>query len=322
MQIEENDFFQIQSKLGSVYFTQSRGWHNYWKKRGYDIHYFVDDINNSNICAWGIVSKIPLVGEILRIEGETYRNDIKNITITSFFDGILTNGYAGVLVISNSRYSLEFEVGIRRSGYFRPLLMTSCPLTIVVDIANDVSYNRNWKREYNKAIKSNLLFNIIDNPTKKDLEYFHLLINDLNERKKIHVSFTIDAIETLFKSGSYKLFYVTDKDGNVLAGRIIYIHDINSFDVLAANSNASLAFGTSYFLVQSIFEYLKSEGVVSFDFGRVSPSKSDADGIFQFKRKVKGDLVQYNGDWVKFKNNWIEFLYSFYMFAFKSSKRY
>ena len=64
-------------------------------------------------------------------------------------------------------------------------------------------------------------------------------------------------------------------------------------------------------MVQSILEKLADENVQSFDFGRIPPSTHATDGIYFFKKSIKGLNTQYNGEWTYYKIKMLEYLMHF-----------
>ena len=50
---KSNYFFSIQSKIARIPFTQSKAWYNYINNSKHKIVFFVNDINDVKITAWG-----------------------------------------------------------------------------------------------------------------------------------------------------------------------------------------------------------------------------------------------------------------------------
>jgi len=321
MQISENQFFEIQNSFTNIQFSQSKPWKNYWESRNYEIAYFTDSINLPNICAWGIKYKLPFFGEIIRIEGETFNDKCDVEIFKNFYKNISSAHYVAVLIVSNSIYNIDHEVGIRMASFFRPLGLSSCPLSILIDLKTDLSFSRQYKRKVKLAKKNELSYKCYSHPTIDQLKLFKDLLIETSGRKKISISFELNLIHKLFDSDSFLLFLAFDNSGRHVSGRILYINNFRSYDLYAANGNGSLNNGASFFLVDCILTYLKKNNFIEFDFGRIPPN-GNSNGIYDFKMKVKGDKIQYNGDWNFFKNRWFELLYSIYLFFVKKQTRY
>ena len=321
MQISENQFFEIQSKFENIQFSQARPWKNYWESRKYEISYFTDNTDNPNICGWGLNYKLPFFGKILRIEGETFKDECDVEIFKNFYKSITAENYAAIFIISNSIYNIDHEVGIRMSGFIRPLGLESCPLSILIDLKTDLSYSRAFKRKVKLAKKNELSYKCYSKPTIEHVKLFKDLIIETTSRKKISITFDVLSIHKLFDSGSYLLFLAFDNTGVHCSGRILYIHNSKSYDLYAANGFTSLKNGASFFLVDCILSYLKKKNFTEFDFGRIPPN-GKSNGIYNFKMSVKGNKILYNGDWNFFKNRWFELLISFYQFFVKKRTRY
>ena len=135
--INRRVFFDIQQTMTTIPHTQHKGWLEYVEtKRQKGILYFVDDAQHPTICCWGEIYTQPFVGRVLRIEGESIREEISVKAIKEFYDGIVQyvkeHKFAFVRVSSNLFYDTNYEIGIRQAGFIRPMSLTLCPLTVVL----------------------------------------------------------------------------------------------------------------------------------------------------------------------------------------------
>ncbi|KYK21257.1 hypothetical protein AYK24_03375 [Thermoplasmatales archaeon SG8-52-4] len=302
-QLSPEKYFSIHSLFSHIPYSQSEDWYNYLVARGENVVFYCNREDQPSIAFMGRIKKVPLVGRILIVEGELISNEISNETITDFYSEVVKLPYAGIEINSNNEYSIEFEVGIRRSGFMRPIGLSSCPLSIIVDLSNDLKYNRNWKYNYNKAIKAELLFDEVTHPELSDLQLFSDMYSELASRKNLGYKLNPKALLSLVNGPNMRLFSVMTKEKVVVASNIIYVRGIHSYDIFASNSNLSWENGATRFIVQKIFEVLKSEGVTVFDFGRIPPSTHGSDGVYKFKNSVKGTKIQYNGEWSFYQKN-------------------
>ena len=74
--------------------------------------------------------------------------------------------------------------------------------------------------------------------------------------------------------------------------------------------------------MQNIFEYLASKNIQFFDFSRIPIGKKGAQGVYDFKRSTRGQVIQYNGEWVFFKNERLRHLYYLYNLFFNKKDFY
>jgi hypothetical protein len=322
MQIVDADvFFGCQDKMDYVPFDQSVGWHNYRKQLksgrgdgGYKIIYFIDDINEPKICAWGMIYVFPVFGKILRIVGKSYKNDLFKTNIKDFYEQIsfYSRGKFSLIQVSSSDiYNVNYEIGIRLAGFVRPMVLSGCPLSIVINLKDEKwVVSRIWKRNVKMAEKSNLRFVHISSPTIENVEVFCKMFSEMADYKKLAFNLLLENISILLKNNQFKLFFVETIDGRSLASRIVYLYNNTSYDIFAANSNLSREVrGSTYFLLNSIFDWLGKNGIEYFDFGGIGPGKGSANSVYEFKTFSGGTEVSCNGEWVYSNNKLLERLF-------------
>lgn len=314
IQIKEEEFFNLQSKLDHIPFTQSKAWYNMSVVQEKQIVFFVNSLEVTKIACWGIINVVPLLKyQLLMINGEAYNNDITEIEIKDFYSDFKTSVYHGIEINSNNIYNVEYEVGIRRAGFKRPMLSFSCPLTIENDLQNSTERSRGWKRNVKSAEKLGLIFSKITDINTDTIKEFVRFFDEMAKSKKLGYSVAFKEIKTVLRSKKMNLYSVTTSKNEPLAYRIIYIHNDYAYDVFASNSDKSkLAKGSSHFLVENIFSDLAKSGVNFFDFGRIPPSDDENDKIYEFKKATRGKKIQYNGEWSYFKSFFVESLLAFY----------
>lgn len=320
---DKTKFFQLQTKFKRIPFTQSEGWYDYLVCSGKQMVFFVDSEQEPKIACWGMVQKIPFSSkEILFIEGESFQDDLSEKVFNIFYTDLLNSTYEAIEINSNNTYNIEFEVGVRRSGFKRPFGSFSCPLTIEMDFNQQPNYNRNWKRNVKKAIKEGLKIDEVKNISNQVLEDVVKMFSELAELKQLPYKLEINSLRELLKTDKMRLYIVNDKNNNPIAARIINLNFPYSSDVFAANSLEARNCGATYFIMQRIFETLKEEEFKTFDFGRIPPSSHATDSVYVFKNASRGNKIQYNGEWVHYKSNLIELMMSFYKLFKLKKQRY
>jgi hypothetical protein len=307
-----------------VPFSQSLGWYKYQKEKGNQIVFYVDDMNDPKICFWGIVISLPVFKniKILKIDGEVYANHLTEKVFKKFYADIARLNHAGIEINSNNKYNIEYEVGLRRAGFIRPVGYFSCPLSIVVDLKGDFHFDNNWKRNVKKAVKENLVFKEIKEFTDNNLSIIIDMFNEMAAKKKLGYLLEKDSLKQLVNSKDIRTFFVFNAANKPVAARIIHQHNNFSSDVYAANSNEARTNGATYFMMENIFNVLKKEGKKSFDFSRIPPSTHASDSVYIFKNASRGEKIQYNGEWVYYKSSLIEGLMYYYKRFFNKKQRY
>jgi hypothetical protein len=308
-------FFQLQAKFNRIPFTQSEGWYNYLKAQCKQTVFFADNLEDTNVLFWGVEDKVPFTGKkLLRVEGECYTS-LNEDTFKVFFSNLKNSIYSGIEINSNNAYHIDYEIGLRRSGFVRPLGSFSCPLTIEVELDKEFNFNRNWKRNIKTAEKHNLHFVEIKNPKEEDVNSIISLFKEMADLKKLGYSLSSEPLRILLQSKEFRTFIVYNEKEEPLAARVIHVYNNHASDVIAANSNSARDCGAIFYLVQQIFELLKSEKIMSFDFGRIPPSDHATDNVYIFKNATRGNKVQYNGEWTYYKDKKTElaiFLYKWF----------
>lgn len=317
------EFFALQSNIKRIPFTQSKGWHDYQLNNNQSFKYFVDHKKHVKIAIWGKEQKIPLSGKkILLINGETLSKEVNEKVIKAFYSSLLNIPYAGIEINSNNEYDIEFEIGLRRAGFVRPIGLFSCPLTIDFEFQENFVFNRNWKRNIKKAVEAELVFEEKKNITTDTAVQVVSMFRELSKLKNLSYTLEKDNTLTLLNSPDMRTFLVYDSKGKPVAARIIHDNKPFASDVYAANSLQARDCGATYFIMQRIFEQLKIEGYQKFDFGRIPPSNHASDNVYDFKNASRGKKIQYNGEWVFYTNKNIEIAMFFYKLFKLKKQRY
>lgn len=312
-----NEFFKLQKSFSHVPFTQSEAWHNMLRAKKSTMRFFVDSDEKTSLALWGIVIKIPLFGKSLfRILGESYNGILDEKQVKSSYEKLALI-FDAIEIDSNNKYNIDFEIGLRRAGFKRPLVSFSCPLTLENNLVNEQLRSRNWKRNVKIAEKKGLTCKLVDNIDDAVIEEFVSFFNEMATTKGMTNTIKHNEIKALVLDNCFKLFVVLTPNNKSLAYRIVNINDDYAYDIFAANSNESRNYrGSSHLLIEAIFKFLKDEGIKYFDFGRIPPSNHDTDKIYEFKIAARGNKIQYNGEWTFYKSQLIEFL----MLLFKMFK--
>jgi hypothetical protein len=320
--ITSDKFFELQTSFSYIPYSQSFGWYRYQKARGEKLVFFADQLENPNIAFMGRTKSVPFVGTILLVEGELLKDPITNEVITEFYKLVAQQPYDGIEIDSNSLYSTEFEIGIRRAGFTRPLAFFSCPLSIIVDLGSPIVLNKNWKYNYRKALKYNLHFDEITEPTFEIATEFCGLYNAMASRKGLSYELKPVVILELVENKNMRFFFVRNENQSAVSGGIIYANEETSYYIFAANSAEANKNGASRLIIKSVFEKLASEGIGTCDFGRIPPSANATDHIYLFKKGIKGSVVQYNGEWVYHKSRIREYIFHIGKLIYGKPQRY
>jgi len=310
VQIEHLEFISISKGFINKPFEVTNAWVEYQKAKGSNVLFFVDSIAQPQILCWSKIKKVKFIGEVLEVQGPIYKENVTTKQLYKFLNDFKDLPYKGVFINLGTVYNIELEVAFRKALFKRPIGQSSTSLTIVVQI-DEFSPDTNWKRNVKSANQENFRFELKHKISIQDCKIIEELHYENSKIKKL--GYTLDAkeIKALVEEDNIYVCFLY-KDETPIAARIISIEENISYDVFACNSLESRKNGATQFLMQSVFEYLKSINVNHFDFSRIPLGKKGANGVYEFKKASRGDIVQYNGEWVFFANNKLRHLYYLY----------
>ncbi|MDR0829593.1 MAG: hypothetical protein LBN95_05740 [Prevotellaceae bacterium] len=303
--IDKNIFFSITQTFDYVPFTQSEGWWAYNSVKDENRYaFFVDDAKQPSIACMGYkMQKFGL--KMLEIAGECLidRNNLSSKKIRDFYKEIAQIGYDMVEVNSSLPYNALYEIGIRQAGFLRPAGLFSTPLTILLDLRKPIEYDKNWQNNLRRTEKHQLTFAPATHLTNKDIEDYLFMHNEMVNRKQFNDGLSYDKLKILLCNSYFKLFFVEDEQHKRIAGMLIYERNNNAISILSTVSAEGKQKSAAYFRDREIYRFLKEQGVLFFDRGRISPAAHKKNNIFLFKNGVKGDYLLYCGEFSWYKRH-------------------
>jgi hypothetical protein len=312
--IDKDTFFEITKKFALVPYSQTRGIYEMHALSGVGrIIFFVNDIENPTIACMGFVKKC-LGLKMLIIEGECYAEapDFENekkihryfTALREFYRELKSMNYDMIEIQSNVAYDFRYEIALRQAGFLRPVGQFSMPMTKIVDLTSEISYDENWRRFIRKSLRNDLKMEVIHEISPKDCADFIELQNALNERKKLSVNFSAAQIQALCSDKNFQLFFALYGEQRVAA--LIVCKDKNKRRVhlnnVASNALALRTFA-SFFIYNELINYLKKAGYKSFDLEKLVPAEDGVNSVFKFKDGIKGKYEVLNGEWAWYKKN-------------------
>jgi hypothetical protein len=301
---DKSQFFGLIKDFEHVPFVQTEGWCNYHASIKHDsIRYFVDDVQNATIACFGHVKSFMGL-KMLIVEGECLKQKTTTAKkIKLFFEGFFDLGYDIIEIDSYLPFQTEFEIGIRQAGFLRPVGMFSIHLSSNIDLTKPVDFNDNWKRNLKIASKSELSFEIINNPTKDDCEEFAKLYKELLEDKEIDHKLSAAEIEVLLSSPNFGLAKVLDNQLRLISAIIFHKSGTHAGLLYASKSHLAKLSGATFFMYKKLLESLSAKGFATFDMERLLPSTHSTNGVFLFKQGIKSNHIIYNGEWSWYKRS-------------------
>lgn len=318
----KSSYFEIIQKFDLIPFVQSEAWYNFLKSRNENIVFYVDSERDTKIAFFGREKKIPFTSlKILIIDTPLIIKGFNEKAIRNSFLTLIEEKYIGIELDSMGIYDMEFELGLRRAGFVRPLGFTKCPLTIILNLYEPFNYEKTWKRNVRRSIEAGIITKEVSTPKIEDAQLICDLFNEMKEFKNLKYSLTPQSIYSLLESPNVRLFYAFEND-QVISAQIEYVYKGNCDGIFRVNSIKSRENNASYLLCNQIFEKFASEGQFHYDFGRIPPSNHSTDSVYVFKNASGGRKVQYNGEWVYYKKSYFEDLIYLYKRVFLRKQRY
>lgn len=303
MRVNKDLFFEKTAAFLDIPLYQAKGSFSDKADNDKAFAFYLDDTDNPVVGCWGRIYKFASI-EMLQIKSLCY-NTPKDETIGKLLVEMRSD-FPIVNIKDENLYRPELEKTFRLSGYRRPIGQFGTNLTIIVDTSEPITYNRMWKRNIRSAKEQcEVTFSELNPPTAKQLDEIISLFEENSKQKHLSYCHTRSDLERWLSDEKFRLFVVKYVD-EIIAARIIMVNGTKSADVATANGDKARSVkGSTQYLVDSIFETLRNEGVQTFDFSCLPIGRMGAEGVCEFKGGVtSGRLVQYNGDWLATRKNW------------------
>ncbi len=310
LEVNYNQFSELTKKFKNKSFEVIPSYADYHIIKGDKLLFFTDSLSQPMVLCWARIKKIKFIGSVLDIKGPLLSEEISQKQLNKFLTGFQKLPYKGFFMNSNTEYSVLFEEAARNAGFKRPIGQSNTNLTIKVDTFN-LSPGRNWRRNVTKADAVNFIVEIKQNITDQDCLVIEKLHAENSKLKNLSYQLIADEIKVLCMGSNIEVCFLK-LNGEPIAARIFSVEENISYDIFACNSITSRKNGATQFLMQNIFEYLAQKNIQYFDFSRIPVGKKGAQGVYDFKRSTRGEVIQYNGEWVFFKNSRLRHLYYFF----------
>ena len=299
-------FFKIIENFEIVPYSQRKGYFDLHSISGKGkLHFFCDCLESPTIAFFGH-EKSFITKKMILIEGECYNtvNDINIKKIRSLYsDFIKLQIFDFIEIVSNAKYSFEYETGLRQAGYLRPVGQFSMPITKYIDLSTKITYNKNWNTYIKKAYQNNLRFEEVSKVELSDCEDFIRVYNEMISRKSLNCPLTVNQVYVLCISNDFKLYFVSNNNIRI-AGSIIHERLTHAGLYYAATNQVALKLSASFFMYNELFNHLKNKGILTFDLEKLEPSTKPVNNIYLFKNGIDGTLTLVNGEWSWYKKNY------------------
>ncbi|MCD7971738.1 MAG: hypothetical protein LUG18_03595 [Candidatus Azobacteroides sp.] len=305
---DKNQYFQIIKNFEYIPYSQTEGWYCYINngknEKEEKFIFILDDQQNPEIACFGYIMKFFGL-KLLMITGECIKKlPVNRKTVYSFYEKITSSGYDFIEVNSPLLYSAEYEIGIRKAGYLRPVGFFSMPVSKLIFLqAESIEFSKNWRKNLKKAEKNDFHFEVKEKPDKEDIFSFFNLYKILLKEKNFYHHISKNEFEYILSSPDFGLAMLKENTSDeLIAGFIFFKRNQFAQSVFRAKSVLARNTGATFYIYIKLLEYLKDKNYLYFDMGRLVPSIIPSlDGVFDFKDGLKGEYILYNGEWAWYK---------------------
>jgi lipid II:glycine glycyltransferase (peptidoglycan interpeptide bridge formation enzyme) len=171
--------------------------------------------------------------------------------------------------------------------------------TIVLDLSPSIEelrrkLDKKWRNQLSRAEKNNL--EVIAGNSGTEYHTFCLIYNEMLKRKAFETTVDADEFgrlqEALAESQRMRVFICLDK-GIPVAGLVASAMGDSAIYLLGATSDAGLNSKGAYLLQWTLINWLKENGIKSYDLGGIDPQVNP--GVYHFKEGFSGaDICQIN----------------------------
>ena len=303
-EVSKDIFYQLVSAFRWIPYTQTLAY-NLSIVAESTLHFYIDDTDCPSIGLVGYERRKAGL-RMLCVNGEcllSLQTDRKKYS--AFYKAIQETGFDICELNISTPYTANAEIAMRTAGWLRPVGLFSTTLSKIIPTASAATYDRSWKHNLKKAHQAPVSLHITENFDRETIQAYMTCHQEHTMRKGYRDPLSESGLAELGKDSHFKMAYVTNSGGKMIAGHIFYMHPLASSSMYAFTTMEGRETGAAYLLYEGITAYLAENKVDTFDAGRLSPAAHSKNNIFLFKDGIGGDYVQYLGEWLWCRRRWM-----------------
>ncbi|MFZ4455016.1 MAG: hypothetical protein ACOYOT_02220 [Bacteroidales bacterium] len=299
---DKERYFSLIKDFDYIPFSQTEAWYNFYNvRKPLNARFFVDDETSPEIAFMGIEKKIAGIN-MLFLEGECFgKLPVDNKKMKLFFESLGSIGYHIIEMDSCLIYDPNYEIGIRRGGFLRPVGLFSASFSTLVHLNKSVQFDKNWHQNLKKSDKANLKFELSSSISDEQIYIFFELYQEMLSRKGFGDSTQIEQFQQLVNQPEFSCSTVRNSDDKIICMVLFHQRRSQCVDLYRVTTPEARENGASFFIYRELFSALSKLKFESYDMGRLAPSVHSKDAVFKFKSGVKGEYVVYNGEWAWYR---------------------
>ncbi|MDD2797790.1 MAG: GNAT family N-acetyltransferase [Bacteroidales bacterium] len=298
----KEQYFDLLKEFDYIPYTQTESWYKLYSARK-PIHtrFFVDNLEQPEIAFFGYQKRF-LGFKMFFIEGESFKHlPVDGKKLKSLFEDLQSVGFDVIEMDSSLPYDPQYEIGMRRAGFLRPVGLFSSSFSSLVNTNAPNDFDRNWKQNLKKAEKVNLRYEFSETIDKDQITEFYAMYQEMLDRKRVSDSTKFVQFLELIDQPGFGFCSVKNDEDKIICAVIFYHYNGEGVDLYRVTSLEARSNGASFFIYKHLFSSLAEFGLSSYDMGRLTPSIHSKDAIFTFKSGAGGVFIIYNGEWAWYK---------------------
>lgn len=192
-------------------------------------------------------------------------------------------------------------------GWMRSWYTLNTSWSLGLDIKPDdcqllAGHARNWRRNLERALKSNLNIRLWTNP---DIDEMLAVYTGMEKRKNLVEQFSRAELENLFNHVRERIiiFRCDDEQGRLIGFRGCVVVGNRACDHLAATTERGRELRASYAVFRALIQHCRRLGVEFYDLGGIDPFQNP--GVYAFKKQTGAEPLEYLGEWDWATSGWL-----------------
>lgn len=216
--------------------------------------------------------------------------------------------------------NMEAQLLLRQEGFTRPIFALGTSLTYLVDLKKSLeqlraNLERNWRNQLNSAEKTAPVF--IYGRDRALLERYLLIHNEMCELKGLpRQKLNLGQLQAMADQlGDHVVFFVGTAENQDGCGGALWRFGTKGYFAFSAAN----AWGRKRYLPNAMYwnaiSHLKEAGLETFDVTGIDPK--DGWGVYNFKRGLNAQPVEYLGEWDWAASPWTRRVFNLALWAFQ-----
>ena len=209
----------------------------------------------------------------------------------------------------DKKLDINDSIRLTAAGWQRSIYPMGSNYSIGIDLSEPkealaANMSNSWKRNLNRSRVEGL--NIVRefNP---DTTEMRAVFEEMEKSKGLGELCSKEKLEKLFSNDHGNIIYVScrDAEGTLLGFRSALLQGRKGVDYLSATTKLGRDRRSSFITMWELLEHCREAGITHYDMGGIDPVTNQ--GVYQFKKGLGGDPLEFLGEWDWATSNWLRF---------------